>query len=89
MTLTGANGTYVAYEIIGHANKQRLYAPDILRGGDSGSPYIAKDSQGGDIMLSTLIGPARVDSIVYAHSTQIGNILLATFKKIHSFTVCF
>ena len=33
MTLTGANGTYGAYEIIGHANNQRLYAPDIFRGG--------------------------------------------------------
>lgn len=72
MTITGANGTYVAYDIIGHANHNHLFAPDILRAGDSGSPYVAKDAQGKDIMLSTLIGPSEQGSEIYAYSTQIG-----------------
>jgi hypothetical protein len=57
MTITGANGSFIAYDVIGYSDGVRLFSPDILRGGDSGAPVVGLDPKGNPVILGTLIGP--------------------------------
>ena len=81
MTLTGANGSFIAYDVIGYSDGTRLFSPDILRGGDSGAPVVGLDAEGHPVILGTLTGPYPLSNghpnpffgnMSYAQFTQVG-----------------
>lgn len=72
MTITGANGSFIAYDVIGYSEGVRLFSPDILRSGDSGAPVIGRNAVGDPIILGTLIGPHTFEKMSYAQFAQTG-----------------
>ena len=83
MTLTGANGSFIAYDVIGYSDGVRLFSPDILRSGDSGAPVVGLDAEGNPIILGTLIGKYSLSdgrpnpffgNMSYAQFAQVGEV---------------
>jgi len=73
LVLTGTMKSWRAYTVTGHTNYHHVYAPDMLVGGDSGSPFLVRGKDG-DVLLSTLMGGVSFGKKKYAHSAQIGQI---------------